>query len=331
MSNSVWQIQESDFPTNGSIEEKIKFWLGYAILAPSAHNTQPWTYKIDGNVVTVKRDPDHTLKVGDPTLRETFLGLGAFIENFVTAASHWKYRATVTYTAHHPQDLDVATISLSEGGSLSDTQFTGITKRHTNRGLFQSDIDEVTLSTLKVESEDGIELFFITEPEMKAEIGALVARGTHIALSMRPMKEEMAELVSRHHEAKPTGMTVESMTETQTKSDGKTWTLQEMNGQKEGHANNNKFATAPVICVVASEYDDPEAWLKAGRVMERVLLTAATHNLVHDISAAPVEIPTLLPLLRQKINPELRPQALFRLGTPQNPDFTHNSNRRPVE
>jgi hypothetical protein len=41
-STEAWDVRESDFPINGSDEEKLKFLLSYAILAPSSHNSQPW-------------------------------------------------------------------------------------------------------------------------------------------------------------------------------------------------------------------------------------------------------------------------------------------------
>ena len=34
-----WAITEQDFPVAGSVEEQLRFLLGYAILAPSSHNT----------------------------------------------------------------------------------------------------------------------------------------------------------------------------------------------------------------------------------------------------------------------------------------------------
>ena len=33
-----WAITEQDFPVAGSVEEQLRFLLGYAILAPSSHN-----------------------------------------------------------------------------------------------------------------------------------------------------------------------------------------------------------------------------------------------------------------------------------------------------
>lgn len=41
LKTDIWNVQETDFPVTGTPEEKLKFVLNYAILAPSSHNTQP--------------------------------------------------------------------------------------------------------------------------------------------------------------------------------------------------------------------------------------------------------------------------------------------------
>jgi hypothetical protein len=56
--------------------------------APSAHNTQPWLLRYAGDAVDVHWDPARALPDSDPTRRDLFLSLGAFIEtSLVVAAS----------------------------------------------------------------------------------------------------------------------------------------------------------------------------------------------------------------------------------------------------
>lgn len=65
---SAWRIDESDFPSGGSIEEKLRFAVNYVILAPSSHNTQPWRFLIqsgaDRSLALPVTDPfDHELLI----------------------------------------------------------------------------------------------------------------------------------------------------------------------------------------------------------------------------------------------------------------------------
>ena len=40
----AWDIDEKKFPRNGNLQDQIQFLIGYGILAPSTHNTQPWEF-----------------------------------------------------------------------------------------------------------------------------------------------------------------------------------------------------------------------------------------------------------------------------------------------
>jgi nitroreductase len=58
----VWKISEDEFPKDGPMLEKLKFFLRYAILAPSTHNTQPWAYRIvNNNIIELYSDRKRAL------------------------------------------------------------------------------------------------------------------------------------------------------------------------------------------------------------------------------------------------------------------------------
>ncbi len=58
----MWKIDKESFPKRSKMEEKIKFLLKYAILAPSLYNTQPWQFKINKNKLTITLDPSRIPK-----------------------------------------------------------------------------------------------------------------------------------------------------------------------------------------------------------------------------------------------------------------------------
>ncbi len=72
-------------PPLGAEEERI---LAYAALAPSGHNTQPWTVRIAEQwrwIVAV--DPARRLPAVDPANRELVISIGAFIETLAIAGA----------------------------------------------------------------------------------------------------------------------------------------------------------------------------------------------------------------------------------------------------
>src|SRR5262245_41954079 len=67
------------------IPPEIHSLLYYASLAPSGHNAQPWTVRLDHREIWVSTDSARWLPKVDPTNREVMLSVGAFLENLVAA------------------------------------------------------------------------------------------------------------------------------------------------------------------------------------------------------------------------------------------------------
>lgn len=336
MSSIVWQIDQKEYPSQGSMAEKIKFLLRYAILAPSAHNTQPWRVEIQEAKLLVFRDPAHTLMVGDPTLRETQLSIGAFAENFILAAKHFGLAGEISAVCESNDPELRLIINLSEQSIVKlgqpDKLFDSLERRHTNRGVYDSTpLSTAFVSELESFGDEDIKVFAISEEKTKERISLLVAKGSKMSLSLNSMRRELSQLVSRESDGLLDGLTVEAMTESDQKLDsGEYWVINSMDPDQIAENDRIGYQTAPLIVIIGTKLDSPSTWLSAGRIMQRCLLLAADSGLNHAISAAPVEIPTLMPQLRQEIDPVYRPQVLFRVGKPLNVDFTRLSARRQL-
>ncbi len=335
MHYSCWNVDVSDYPAKGTFEDRAKFLLRYAILAPSAHNTQPWAYKISEGIIDVFRDVEHTLNDGDPTLRETWLGVGAFIENLSIAAQYFGMKAEVELKATLNTDLHIARVKLndnSQGHHYKDL-FPGILRRHTNRGMYKKNLSP-SFNPMKVAeyAVTGTLVSVIDRPDVKERVAKMVETGTRIALSMPSMKKELAALVHNAAEKKSTGMTLESMFSTPPGAEPMKAErfLDAFDVEMYASETYKKWISSPLVIAISTELDGPSAWIESGRIMERIVLYGALCGLTHDIAAAPVEIPTISPLLRHEIGTEMRPQMLFRLGIPEDEALTIESSRRPV-
>jgi len=60
------EISEEDFSEDAAIEERLRFMLGCAILAPFGHNTQLWNFKIENDTVKIFPDYGRRLSLVDP-------------------------------------------------------------------------------------------------------------------------------------------------------------------------------------------------------------------------------------------------------------------------
>jgi hypothetical protein len=74
--------------------------LYLASLAPSGHNTQPWTVRIVGpQHWIIGSDRERWLPAVDPHNREMLLSLGAFLENLIIAAKAHGYAVDLNVIA----------------------------------------------------------------------------------------------------------------------------------------------------------------------------------------------------------------------------------------
>ncbi|MEK7118016.1 MAG: hypothetical protein AAB869_00205 [Patescibacteria group bacterium] len=77
------------FPAKGSLQEQIEALLSFAVRAPSTHNTQPWLFRVTGNICELYADYSRKLPEGDKDGRCLFISLGACLEHLESAARYF--------------------------------------------------------------------------------------------------------------------------------------------------------------------------------------------------------------------------------------------------
>jgi nitroreductase len=73
----AWNVGARDFPADRDLEEQTRGLIPWAILAPSSHNTQPWLFRVQDNVIDLRADRTRGLPVVDPLDRELMMSCGA--------------------------------------------------------------------------------------------------------------------------------------------------------------------------------------------------------------------------------------------------------------
>ncbi len=110
-------------PPLGSDEEIV---LAHAALAPSGHNTQPWTVRIlERRRWTVGVDPGRTLSAVDPPNRELVISIGTFVENLALAANALGLAAEVSVRSvfrDAPELVEVRLAAAAEHGDGRDLE-----------------------------------------------------------------------------------------------------------------------------------------------------------------------------------------------------------------
>jgi len=90
----VWTIDPALFPIRGTIQQKLKFLLRYAILAPSQFNTQPWKFMVKSDKIILFCDRDRAMNVADPDDRAMMLSCGSLLHYLWLATRHFGYKGT---------------------------------------------------------------------------------------------------------------------------------------------------------------------------------------------------------------------------------------------
>lgn len=325
----AWDVKESDFPTNGSGEEKLQFLLSYAILAPSSHNTQPWKFNVSGDEIRLYADETRWLRVADVDQRELYISLGCALENLLVAAEHFGYGSNVTYfpgEVSGKEDL-VAVMKLAPaqapgGQSSRDPRlFDAILTRHTNRKPYEDRaIPESTLEMLQNQSADGdIKIYLTSDKKVINEFGDLVVRADKIQYSDTNYKSELGYWL---------GQGVMGPTGIQAKISQLYVVLLDA-GSEQTKKDAELVNSTPVLGFISSRENDRTSQVKVGQIFERIWLAAEAEGIrVHPMSQA-LEVPETKAELEEMVpQKELYPQQTFRLGY-ADPEEEHTP-RRPV-
>lgn len=115
--SSCGGLTRNDFndSAEGSVSEKI---LALASLAPSGHNTQPWTVKIvSDSKWIVGWEKSRALPAVDPSNRELIISLGAFCEALKISAAKYGLKAEIKIIAKGNFDNEIAEITLSSSAA----------------------------------------------------------------------------------------------------------------------------------------------------------------------------------------------------------------------
>ncbi len=128
-------LKDQQQPIKGLEKDGMEI-LSLASLAPSGHNTQPWTVKIvEPNHWLIGSDKRRWLPAVDPENREMFLGIGAFLENLVLAAGTFGYSVDLKIIAKNRRDADIADIRLKKD-KAQEFPLEKLKKRRTVRSNF---------------------------------------------------------------------------------------------------------------------------------------------------------------------------------------------------
>ncbi len=331
----AWAVREEDFPRSGSMVDQLGFLLRYAVLAPSAHNTQPWTFRIEGNHIALYPDFSRALSVSDPTHRELYLSLGCALANLLVAADHFGFRTVIEEFPPGPGN-PVARVAVVAGGHTTpqnDALFSAIPRRHTNRGRYESRAVPIDiLQRLRGQVGDAaVRLDIVTQQEKIQALANLTAQATLETLGRSDFRAELSQRVRNNFTRKQDGMPGFSVGVPALPSFLAPFMVRVPKmATVEAKKARDLIGSSPLVAVISTREDTSSQWVKAGMALERIALAATAAGLRSAPYAGPFEAGKLHEHVELLLGVTgYRAQTLLRIG--YGPPDPRPSPRRPAE
>ncbi len=290
-----------------------------ARLAPSVHNTQPWSWRIDTSTgpdaatLELWADRSRSLPVADPAGRNLVLSGGCAIAYAVIAAEALGAEAKVDHLPDGPDSDLLARIDLTQSTPVADAQhwLALLSTRRTDRRRFTSwPVPEEKLEQLADAGRPwGASVLPVTEPGLRAQVEELLEEARRRQLGDPRIAEETEDWIDHSHfDGIPSGVLPHS---------------KGVRGERPTRFgsglvpdfDDHVLRGTDRVLVVSTHDDGPLAWLHAGASLAAMWLQATATGLSLVPLSQLVEVARTRVGLEQLLTPPARlPQVLARVG-----------------
>lgn len=292
--------------------------LAAAGRAPSLHNSQPWRFRVEPDVIEVLADPERRLPAADPHGRELRLACGAALFNLRLAIHGVGVRPIVTLRSDPDRPDLLATVRY--GGRKPPTPpqralLAAIPRRRTNRRPFSAEpVTAAELAALRrAAMDEGAWLHVVSDPGERAQLQALAGQA-HIAQEADPRFRTEFEHWTAVGPDRVDG--IPALVNEQRPAPHEPWVKRDFThgaGRTTGETGR-VFETEPTLVVLSAQMFGTTSEVSAGQALERVLLTATVAGLAVSFLSQVVEVDHTRERLRALIRGAHSPQALLRIG-----------------
>lgn len=320
----AWKINHKDFNRLKSDNEKIKFLINYAVLAPSSHNTQPWNFKVVNNKIQVLADFKRRLPVADPTDRELYTSIGCAIANIEIASEFFKLTFKLTLFPKKGNKKLVAEIaflkSKTKNSQPSKQLFSAIPKRMTNRSLYRNNKKlpkGLSKSMSKLTNAEGVSLHIVENKTTKTKLANLTKEGIKKAFENPAFRKEVSLWLRHNWTKKEDGMPGNTLNIPDAFSILAPAVIRSVGMAKETSLDEKKMVeSASAIGIFSIAKDDREHWVKTGIMFEKLALLATSQGVSAAVLSAAVEMKEERLKLKNLLGVKNHPSLFFRLGYP---------------
>jgi hypothetical protein len=330
-------------PGRGDAYDPWKHWrdtpglfgaVASAVLAASPHNTQPWVFGIRDHAVDVFLDSTRNTGTVDPLAREQHMGIGCAIENLVLASRARGLRPTVTWLPDGLTGQRMAEVAVTADQPARSPLYDALAERHTNRGPYEDrTVPAETLTSLvDTTGLPGLAVHWIADPTPRAALGRLLVDAAEaLCADEQQSRDNFAwfrsnnDEIQRHRDGltlggqgfSPLVLAMSKLLPASSREQGDQFWLKQ--------TATVHTATAAAYGVITTQTpDDRTTQLNAGRLLQRIHLTATSHGVaLHHMNQITERIdrerttgatPSFAPRFAELLPPSAQPLLTFRVG-----------------
>jgi hypothetical protein len=324
--------------------------------APSVHNTQPWSFRADGDAIELYADADRLVRTIDPAGREMLISCGAALFGLRLGMRKLGYRPELKVLPDPDLPCLVARVTPVGKARASRQEanlLAALPHRHTHRGPFTPGAVPARLLTemQMAATAEGAELTLIDQPGQLRDLTELVlaaageqAVDPEITAELRrwvralgsPARDGIPAHARAAHEPGGIGearrpVAAEGLAPRLPQRDfrpcdgGEPSLAQRDVGQPGADSGGDYPPSVTAVLVTAA--DTPADWVRAGQALHRMLLHAATRWVFASLQSQPLESSVRRAELRARLGLAGRPQLLLQFGRANTAPATA---RRPV-
>lgn len=312
----------------------IKEIIRLATLAPSGHNTQPWCFSVNKNVIAIMPDYSRRLPVVDPDNHALFISLGCALENLVIAAGQYGYSSEIKYSLEKEKSEKIEVELKKSDGFLNNALFDAIPQRQSTRQKYNGNpVPEKDLQALKTaSSQEGVIFKLFTEAAEIESVCEFVKEGNRIQFNNKRFVDELVSWI-RFNQSDAERLRDGLRSAVMGAPSIPQWMgkiiMKFVSPENEAKKCEQSIKSSSGLMLFIATNDDKLSWINLGRSFERVVLSATLLNIKH----AHLNMPCEEICVRKKLQKHLglnneQPLLLLRIGYA---DPMPKSFRRPVE
>ncbi len=300
---------------NGELSlEDERVLLTAATSAPSLHNSQPWSFDLHDDRLTIYADPSRQLTRTDPAGRSLLISCGAALFNARVAAEHLGFHPRVRLLPDADDQTLVATVRFGRRqvhvAGLAG-YFRAVGARRTNRLPFHDrSIPHAALAGMgeAARAENAL-LRIYDDPDEVARIVELLHEADRAEAHDPAVRVERQAWIGGPQRAD--GIPVRSLGPRPSAS---TAPFRDLGRGVDVSRESARFERAPTVAILSTRHDERVDWVRAGQALQRVLLEATRAGLAASFMNQPLEQEALRGLVRSPVSGVGYSHMIMRMG-----------------